>query len=727
MKSFLPTPPFVLRFALLAALLAHGLPCALAADADTSRLEADSIDGVYGQSSLARGNAVLTRDGRRLQADWLRLFQDREQVEGGEHSVIDSPQARIEGGAFQLDAATFHGQIEQPRFQLQGRRGRGEAVRLLFEGEGQYRLQDASFTSCQPEQGGWRLRASEIRLDYEHNYGVARHGRLEFYSAPLLYAPWADFTLDGSRKSGVLPPTLGYDSQNGADITLPYYFNLAPNYDLTLSPRSIARRGVQLGGELRWLHNAGGGEFGGEWLGRDAQTGEQRDAQQLRYQHTLPADWRLQLNLQRTGDDAYLRDLDNRLGFGSQTQLPREATLSRRSSQWAIDIKTLRYQTLQDPAAPLALPYDRLPQISFSATPDLGLSWLSLESRLEATRFAHVSQINGERLLAQPSLSLPLTASYGFLRPRLSLRSSHYQLSQADGGDAGSSNSRVPIYSVDSGLIFEREFSAWGGDWLQTLEPRLYYLRAPVRDQASQPNFDSAVAELNYGQLFNDNRYTGGDRVGDANELTLGLSSSLFENASGVERLRLQLGQRFYFAEQQVTLPGEAARSNEQRRSDLLAGLAAQLGAGLAAEAGWQYNPQQGRSEKLSAGFSYAPQAGKALSLRYRLNRSANQREIDLAGQWPLTGGWYGVARHNYSLELGRPLESVGGLEYNAGCWTWRLIARRSLTTSQDYRTGWYAQLELTDLGQLGRNPLDLLRDSIPGYSRLTESSTAKP
>lgn len=276
----------------------------------------------------------------------------------------------------------------------------------------------------------------------------------------------------------------------------------------------------------------------------------------------------------------------------------------------------------------------------------------------------------------------------------------------------------LPIFSLDSGLFFERQFSYKNRPYIQTLEPRLYYVYIPFRDQSLIPNFSTAETDFNFAQIFTENRFVGGDRVNDANQLTAAVTSRFIEDETGIERLRLAVGQRYYLEQPRVTLDNPAPAANS---SDILFAVSGQLSRKWSVDMAWHYSPDGNRSERLSIGTRYSPAPGKVVSLAYR-NRVATPalpeaiNQIDLSGQWPLGRRWYALGRLNYSLRDRSIVEGLAGVEYNANCWALRLVAHRLATAQQQVSTSLFFQLELTGLSRLGNNPLELLRQSIPGY-----------
>ncbi|MGQ5521679.1 LPS-assembly protein LptD [Chitinimonas sp. PSY-7] len=729
MPRFCPTP---LILALCAAFSAQ------AEDVPgSSTILADQVDGQGTATVKAQGNVQIDRDGRRVEADWVTLFQDTKELRAGDHTRLTEDRNVVEGGLFHLRETDRTGEISTPSFRLGSgkKQGRGDALKLLFDGPGKYRLQKARFTTCSVGEDDWFLKAEQLKLDYNRNLGVARSSTIEFKGVPILYSPYFDFSLDGSRKSGLLTPSFNLTRAGGTEISIPYYWNIAPNMDATIAPRVITKRGVLLNNEFRYLEPSFSGKANVEWIGNDrnfkgdrakddSNWGGSRYAINLQHKHMLADNLTGELNWQKASDDRYFVDFGDRLAVASQTFLPRQGLLTYAVPGLNMQLLVQRYQTLQDVANPVVPPYARMPQFNFNYSPDLR-SLYRFDLSGEATVFKYGSQLNGlnglnsrtpldgKRSILYPSVSLPFERSWGFITPRIGAHLTRYTL---DGG--GKLNRNLPVFSVDSGVYFDRDTNWFGTEMVQSLEPRAYYVRIPYRDQSAFPNFDSGVADFNFAQMFSENQYTGGDRINDANQLTMALTSRLFERDSGIERARFAIGQRFYFDSQRVTL-NETARGDDVTASDLIATVGGRPHENWWLDASWQYDQQKRLTRKSGLNLRYQPMPGSLLNLGYRVDRRHNIEQADISGQWPLTRKIHAIARYNWSLPNGRALESLAGLEYNGGCWVFRAVSQRFVNTANETSRTFFLQLELNDLAPIGTNPLQTLRDSIPGYTKL--------
>ncbi|HEY9101254.1 LPS-assembly protein LptD [Chitinimonas sp.] len=695
--------------------LALAVCCALTAQAEEAQgpttLLADKVEGTNGKEIVARGHVQADQDGRRIEADWMKLFQDTSEIRAGDKTRITQDKDVIEGGELYLKNDTRTGELATPKYQLGERAGRGDAVKLLFEGPSKYRFQNARFTTCSVGQDDWFIRARDLELDYTTNIGTARNSTIEFKGVPFLYSPYLDFTLDGSRKSGFLAPSFGSGS-GGVEITTPYYWNIAPNMDATISPRVMSQRGVLLGTEFRYLGQSYGGQITAETISDDRKFGGSRTAVSSQHRQDFAPGWHGEWNLQKVTDDRYFADFGDKISVASQTFLPREGYISYGQPGFAAVLRMQRYQTLQDPSNPVAIPYARLPQLTVNYQAPLPSPY-RLDLQSEAVSFHHPTQLDGKRALVYPSFSVPLEQAWGFVTPKVGAHLTRYNLD-----DGRTINRNLPIFSVDSGLFFDRESTFMGQDVVQSLEPRLYYLRIPYRDQAAIPNFDSGLADFNFAQMFSENQYTGSDRINDANQLTMAVTSRLFEADTGIERARVAIGQRFYFSPQRVTL-NEAARADSVKSSDLIATVGGQPYDNWWLDASIQTAADGGETRKSSLNLRYQPENGKLLNLRYRLDKLTNIKQFDISAQWPINRNWNVVARQNWSIQDRRSLERLFGLEYNGGCWVFRMVTQRFVTSNNQTSSPFFVQLELNEVGRIGSNPLQTLKDSIPGYTKL--------
>ena len=605
----------------------------------------------------------------------------------------------------------------------------GTAAQLKFEGADKYRLTKATYSTC-PASGGnpdWFARIGDLSLDYANSSAVAKDATIIFKGVPILYSPWMSFTLDKQRKTGLLSPTIGSTSKGGLEFTTPFYWNIAPNMDATIAPRVMSKRGVQWTGEYRYLGQDYKGQIAGEYLEKDHITHSNRNALTIAHEQNFGYGFSGSLNLNKVSDDTYFTDLSTRLSNITQTNLLREGRLNYGGGGWWwATLMAQRYQTLQDPTQPpVVIPYDRIPQLLVGADrPDLPFGTELLFSG-EYVSFSKPTgaAVEGKRTTLYPQLAYPIQTAAFYVTPKVGFHSTRYTLDQQAPGTPNEITRNVPILSVDSGVVFERSLNLFSQQLTQTLEPRAYYLKIPSRDQSLIPIFDTGLADFNFAQIFSENTYSGGDRIDNANQLTLALTSRLIDTGSGEEFLRGALGQRYYFTDQTVTIPGVAPRTG--RVADFLAALSGKLTHELSVDSGVEYNRQDEEVQRLNIGARYQPEPGKVVNAGYRYTRSL-LRQIDTSAQWPLFGGWHAVGRYNYSFRDKRAVETIGGLEYDGGCWAARFVVQRLATAVGQVNNSVFLQLELNGFSDIGSNPLELLKRNIPGYGRITQP-TADP
>ncbi|WP_022654234.1 LPS-assembly protein LptD [Aquaspirillum serpens] len=697
-------------------------------------VEADHIEGVVEQRLHAKGQVKIQRGQEQVEADWLDYYQNRQRVVAGDRVRIERNGDVLTGTTldYVFDPAAEQGVLHQADIRVSERKLRADAAVARLYGQKRYGLEQARVTTCAPGNDDWYIRARQIDVDYQANVGVARDGVLEFHGVPILYSPYLDFPVNGNRKSGFLAPTFASRSDAGADFRLPYYFNLAPNYDLTLAPRILSRRGLMLGGEFRYLQPDYKGFISGEYLPDDQLSQQDRYALRFEHEQKLRSDLLFSARVNYASDDDYFRDFGNRASLADNVNLVREAVLTWLPEFGVGQLRIQRYQTLQDRMAKIDAPYSRLPQITFSTAQSLPYGF-ELSFNSEYVDFAHDTKQEGRRLTFQPSISLPLRTSYAHLIPKLSLNYRHYQLDRFQQQAARDKSFFTPTFSLDAGLQLEREATFFGDSAIQTLEPRLLYVRTPYRNQDMLPLFDTTENSFDFAQMFAENRFSGGDRLSDANTLTAALTTRFIDQNSGVERFRLGIGQRYVFSDQKVTLTG---LPDERKRSDFLASVGGQIFRHTTLQATYQYNTELRKTERYAIDLRYQPAAGKTVSARYRYGRNElffntqtrdTLRQLDIAAQWPVARNWYVVARENYSLRDKRSLEHLLGVEYHADCWAIRAVGQRYVSGVNQSSNGVFLQLELNELGGLGSNPLETLRLAIPGYSKINEPEGLAP
>lgn len=659
-------------------------------------------------STLLSGNVVVQRDGIVLQGSEAKYERNRDRLQLQDKVVYHTETLTIEGDSAEVFLGTNSGEIINARFLFPEIHSFGAAGRIGFQGAAQATLEKVRYTTCPPEKEDWLLRARKLELDRESNTGEAWHAVLSFKGIPFFYSPYLNFPLEG-RKTGLLPPTYAHSEENGTDLSVPFYWNIAPNQDATITPRNITARGGMLQTEYRFLTENSSGQLNGDYLADDKIFGDDRTYFSSRYQARLGQGWNSSLLYQHVSDAAYFDDLGGTQESSSQTHLNRYFNLSYRDPYWSFVGRAQDYQALTG-----SEPYRRLPQLSLAGQSPRRLNRPQLAVESEAVRFQHDTLApTGNRFDIKPSVSLPLEGAAWYLTPKLAWRYTRYQLQDNPGGDQLVRS--LPLGSVDSGLFFERELSLANTAYTQTLEPRLYFLHVPFEDQDTLPLFDTSLSDFSFGQMFRDNRFTGVDRQGDASQITVALTSRFIEDASGIERFTAAIGQVRYLRDREVTLlPTEDPEA--LRSSDLIGELAANPIRSLNLRVTQQWNPHEEQTERLGARMRYSPDERRILSLSYRYYRDTLQRQADTVLLWPLARHWRFIGRWHYDLENEASLDAIGGLEYESCCWITRLISRAERTTiDEELNHSVLVNLELKGLGTLGRRLEDVLGRDILG------------
>ncbi len=696
-------------------------------------IQGDRIDGSSEHFLQAEGRVVIRDDQQgQVETDWLRYEDATDLATCRGPATLTRPGERITGKDLSLRLTPRLGDMHSVTYWIAGKGKpllpvQGVAQQMYFEGPDKYRMESVTYSTCTPDRQDWVLRADELFIDYNTNLGKARQARVEYLGIPLLYSPWLRFSLDNERKSGFLSPTYGASDSRGLELILPWYWNIAPNRDATLVPRYMGRRGLQLGGEFRYLEKGYSGKVWTDILPSDSVA--KRDRYQLDLTHQQRFSPRLSgnLRLHKVSDTDYFTDLSGQVNQTSTVNLPREASLSYLGDGWNGNLRVQTYQAL---GGVDSAPYERLPQVTFNTSrSNLYGSRARFDMAAEYVHFDHPASsfVTGQRAYTYPSLSLPLQTTYGFLTPKLGLHLSHYQLGSLSGisrdsiGNAPAggyldTTRSLPIFSLDAGVYLERDWQLGNAQLLHTLEPRAYYVRIPHKDQTRIPVFDSGQQDISLAQLFSENQFSGVDRINDADQLTLGVTNRFINTDKGIERLQLTLAQRFYFRDQTVTLPGGTARTTNS--SDILAAASAPINPRLRLNAGLRYSSADGVIAQANLGGVYDGGPGKRINADYRYTdrRYGALKSVDLSFQWPLQPQWYAVGRVNYAFVENRLAEGLLGFEYNPGCWSLRGVVQQLATNTNTATTAFFLQLELRGLTQLGPNPLDVLKRNISGY-----------
>ena len=704
-------------------------------------LEADRIEGVNQQRVLATGKVVLKQDNLTLTADSVTYEKPTDTATAQGHLLLQRGSDVLTGTSMRLKLDEDIGHVEKPTFVFgkspsrpaQRFVARGEASRIEFEGADKERLFATTYTTCKPGENEWMLHVSELALDRIASVGTGYNAHVSFKGVPIMYVPYMTFPLDSARKSGFLPPSIGSSSTSGGELALPYYWNISRDMDATITPKIFTKRGVQLGAEFRYLRHSAVGQIDGEFLPDDRKAGKSRLLASWRhFQNLTPLlgkGWSGSINAQKVSDDDYFRDLSTRIANTTQTNLPRDAAVSYASDFGSFNLRTLSFQTLQDKLAPIVTPYKLQPQLSFNARP-ARVKGLEFNTVGEFSDFRHPTLVNGQRMLLYPSVAYAINRPFGFITPKIGYHVTNYRLTGNQTGFEGGTRA-LPILSIDSGLAYERPVTLFSRQITQTLEPRLFYVYVPFRDQTKLPQFSTSETDFNFAQIFNENLFVGGDRISDARQLTAAVTTRFIDNVSGIERLRAAIGQRYYFQPQQVLLsdtalgvtsdtPSISSPTTARSRSDLLFAVSGQVSEAWSLDSSFQYSATASRFQKSNVSARYTADGGKLVNISYRYTRE-DLKQIDISTQWPFgnaASGWTLLARANHSLRDRRLLEGLFGVEYNQGCWEFRLVAHRFTTATNLYSNSIQLQLELKGLSKLGVNPFDTIKQNIAGYRR---------
>ena len=697
------------------------------ADPGTIHLTADEGSAVEGGGTVLTGNVEAARGTLRLRADELVHTPADETLDArgnvriwdeGTYVTGDRARADIPADVVTVEPATS--------YVLEEKRAHGDAAVLRRFGNERLSGDDVTYTTCNPGDTDWRITASRVDLDFVDESGTARGAWLRFKGVPVLYTPWMSFPLGERRRSGFLAPAFGVNSSRGAELAVPYYFNLAPNYDATLTARTMSRRGVQTQGEFRFLSRVyGSGRFLAEHLPSDRLIDDDRSMLDLEYRRRWSSRWSTNARLEWTSDAEYLDDFGTDLSQSSRTHLPRWIDTRYRGDGWNARIRFRDYLTVDREIPSRHRPYAELPQVRVRTSRPEKNRTLNFAAAAEVTYFDRRSRTTGGRMDLQPSITYPLRTTGTFVVPKATLHLTRYALDRA-GTDASGDDgpSRVlPSFSIDGGVFLERPLNFRDRSFIHTIEPRLHYLRVPFEDQDDLPLFDTSLPGFSFAQLFRDNRFSGRDRIGDADQVALTLTSRLLDER-GAERVRASIGQIRYFRDRRVTLDGEPEAT---RTSDLVAEIGLRPTRSWRLQAGLQYDTDAGRTEKNALNVRYQPDRRSVANVGYRVVRGSGPadtiEQADLSFAWPLAANWRTVGRWNFALDkdTNRTLEAFAGLEYENCCLGFRVVARRFLTgdgsdEEDDYSHGFFLQIELKGLTGAGRATGALLERSIPGF-----------
>ncbi|PTU76987.1 LPS biosynthesis protein [Pseudomonas indoloxydans] len=753
------------------------------------------------QIATLAGDVVLRQSGMQVEADEASLHQTENRGELVGNVRLRDKGMLVVGDRAELQLDNGEARIDNAEYVMHQAHVRGSALYAKREETAIIRLKDGTYTRCEPGDNAWHLKGNNVTLNPATGFGTATNVTLRVKDIPVFYTPYIYFPIDDRRQSGFLPPSIGTSSDTGFSLQTPYYFNLAPNYDATLYPTYMANRGLLMEGEFRYLTESSEGQVGGAWLNDDEDErklqSEYEDQRWMySWQHKQGLNSRLLAEVDYTdiSDPYYFQDLDTDLGIDKQTYVNQRGTLTYRGDSYRARLNLHAYElaNITD-----VTPYDRLPQITLDGKLPFNPGGLDFTYGTEYVRFDRnlrsgnyvnedgvdegpwydarlrgLARAEGQRLHVEPAVSLPLNWTWGFLKPQIKYMQTQYDLSLDSIGKGNGPNGLLPeqqykssqnrgvgLFSVDSGLYFDRNTQLFGKDFRQTLEPRAFYLYVPEEDQTDIPVFDSGESSFSYASLWRENRFSGKDRIGDENKLSLGVTSRWIES-NGFERQRFSIGQAFYFEDRKVQMPGIDYRTREDATSDVSPYALEYL---YRFNRDWRFSstfnwdPDQRSTRSGSAMFHYQPEdnPNKVVNLGYRYrndtmryDRESSQwvfggdygrpgdpyyikdyykiDQHDFSVIWPLAPQWSLISRWQYDYGRNRTLEAFGGFEYDSCCWKLRLINRYwidydevSLNPSRNDEPdrGIFLQIVLKGLGGVVGNKVETFLDQgIQGY-----------
>jgi len=738
-------------------------------------IHSDRAELIKGEASNYEGSAELARADQRLYADFITHNK-----ESGVLNAQGGVVYREKGLSFASDTAFMQlgsdqGILRNSQFILETVPARGTARVAHIDSKTKSRYETATYTTCQPNNQDWLLHATNATIDKDSGQGTATNAWLEFKGVPFLYTPYMSFPVDDRRRSGLLSPYFGYSQQNGFDFTLPYYLNLAPNYDLTLMPRELSKRGPMLRSDFRYLTETSKGRLFVDILPWDLIREETRG--QIGWQDTSRFTDHISshVDLHLVSDKRYIYELGNLLAINTSSFLRSWGEVNYGGGEflggsYSANVLVDYYQSLDQTITDYNYPYRRMPQINFSYGRDIGGTGIIFQSNIEAARFDQNVKVNGERLNLRPRIYYPFRDSAGYITPSLALQHTEYWLHNLGAGEASSFSRTAPIFSVDSGATFEREFNLFDSPMQQTLEPRLFYLWVPkvnqpynynfgpvvVGDPASVTgvrvvneyqglNFDSAEYDFNFYQLFRENRFSGTDRLSDANNITPALTTRLIEQDSGLERLKFSVGKVFYLKDPQVVLNPYYAPQT-QIKNNIVAEASSMLSEHWSLRSLEQWNPSENQNDRTQVVLQYNDYANTLFNVSYRYRRDPyagsvppyifdpyNPRTVnqtDVSARVPIGAGWFGIGRWQYDLLNQVTVQAMAGVEKETCCWRFTVVGLRYINGVLGLNNGStivpsnntptnnavFFQFELKGLGRFGDQMDNFLLQNFSGY-----------
>ena len=736
----------------------------------------DSIDGVVDREMELKGRAQIRRNGAVLKADEIKYDPDTDQANLVGNTEFSKGNVIFKGPKANFKVDAREGEMDSPHYELGDVRANGNANKLTIQTADVFVFDKATYTTCTPENMDWYFSVDKMEIDNEQKEMVGTNGVMHVFDVPVAYIPYFTAPTSGQRRTGILSPIVGYNSNNGLDITQPYYVNIAPNRDLLLLPREMNQRGFMMGAQYRFLDPQYAGTLAGSYLPYDKQTGTNRWNYDWQQRQNFSGDllpgglpalgaWTGYVNMARVSDSMYPTDFSQSIAGAVTSQFRQEVGTSKgltdSLSNWVVSAKAITFQTLRpDPTAIVQAPYNVLPNINASynnrLTPtasDVSGKYVTLPSgpatsfSTDYTRFQYNIDGNlaatapgiysqADRTILRGAMALPQITPGYYLTPKISFQANNYNATAFTPGGAPPAQGFVlPTFSLDSGMAFERDAGElngfFGRDMLLTMEPRAFYVYTPYQNQTNTPLFDTADGGFGISQIYSENNFIGGDRIADNNKLTMGLTSRMLEAGSGAERASVTLAQRQEFTGQKVGLYGTVV--DPSTYSDTLGSASVRLLGNFSADAFADYNAQLNQFAQTTYGASWRPTPGRSLNFGYRnvwtpptqasvqngqvaTPAATTTNQYNISGQWPLTREVSVMGRWGYDALNSKTLNTLAAVEWMRDCWTFRAAYSQVLNTSLMTTTQVLFQVEFRGFGSAGSNPVDIMKLNIPGY-----------
>lgn len=679
-----------------------------------TRVIADSVDSLDQSTLHLTGNVRVQKGHQRVDADDILYNRDTGALKAQNNILFEDQNLTIRAERIEMDMEADKGSFLDSSYSTAKDGAQGKA-QLIEKDTETIILTESTYSTCPPDAQSWHLQTNELKLDDATATGTAKHLTIRVHDVPVLYLPYLQFPTSEERRSGVLLPKIGYGDIDGFKMEVPYYFNLAPQYDDTFTPRYFAKRGTMLENEFRYITEPDiENTVFLQFLPNDDRfSDEDRKTFSWDHQAIHGRYWRTLVDYNYVSDKQFFEDFGNDLETLTQVYIPKTGEIT----YWGPDFRFgVRVEAFQEISA--LKPYQKMPQLTLALTPQRLPGGFTFDAKTEAIEFTRNPQdIHGQRFDITSSISRPFGGSAYFFTPKISARHTQYELENQTPGFEQTISRSIPSGSLDGGLFFEREIDWFDTEVIQTLEPRLYYLHVPTRRHDGIPLFDTSPFTFGYDQLFRDNRFTGIDRIGDTQQLTVALTSRLFSTEDGNELLRASLGQIFYFDEREVQLNTTTSPTDESE-SDYVGDITAKLGTHWSARYGIVWNNDTNRTTSASVALQYKNLADdKIFNIAY-YTRANELEQADLSFVWPLADSFNLLGRSNYSIQDQRSIENLFGIEYDTCCWSVRLVDRHQLNSESKLRRSTLLEFELKGLGSVGNSIRNMLSTSILGYPR---------